>query len=68
MPSFERRSGKTHSLEGGPDDYLSRSQPVQARRLVWDAQLDGVPVEEVVGAPFDWQPGWEYELIRGHGA
>jgi hypothetical protein len=27
-PSFERRSGKTRSLEGGPDDYLTRSQPL----------------------------------------
>ena len=34
MPSFERRSGKTHSLEGGPDRSLSRSQPV------WAGQLD----------------------------
>ena len=34
MPSFERRSGKTHSLEGGPDIYLSRSQPVWAGHLV----------------------------------
>jgi broad specificity phosphatase PhoE len=24
--------------------------------------LDGTPLEELVGAPFDWQPGWEYRL------
>jgi hypothetical protein len=33
VPSFERRSGKTHSLEGGPDRSLSRSQPVWAGQL-----------------------------------
>ena len=27
-PSFECESGKTHSLEGGPDRTLSRSQPL----------------------------------------
>jgi hypothetical protein len=32
-PPFERRSGKTHSLEGGPDGYVSRSQPVWAGQL-----------------------------------
>ena len=26
--------------------------------------LDGVPLEEAVVAPFDWQPGWEYVLRR----
>jgi broad specificity phosphatase PhoE len=24
--------------------------------------LDGVPLEELVGAPFDWQPGWEFRV------
>jgi broad specificity phosphatase PhoE len=24
--------------------------------------LDGVPLEELVGAPFDWQPGWVFSL------
>jgi len=24
--------------------------------------LRGVPLEELVHAPFDWQEGWEYEL------
>jgi hypothetical protein len=27
-PSFDRESWQTHSLEGGPDEPLSRSQPV----------------------------------------
>lgn len=22
--------------------------------------LEGVPLEQLVGAPFDWQPGWEF--------
>jgi len=26
--------------------------------------LEGVPLEELVGAPFDWQPGWEFQLER----
>jgi broad specificity phosphatase PhoE len=24
--------------------------------------LDGTPLEELVGAPFDWQPGWTFRL------
>jgi hypothetical protein len=32
-PSFEREPSQTHSLEGGPDDLLSRPQPVEARQL-----------------------------------
>ena len=36
MPSFWPWSSQIHSLEGGPDSYLSRSQPV------WAGQLDGV--------------------------
>ena len=30
----------------------------------WSLQhlLDGVPLEELVAAPFDWQEGWEYTL------
>jgi len=26
--------------------------------------LEGTPLEELVGAPFAWQPGWEYVLRR----
>jgi alpha-ribazole phosphatase/probable phosphoglycerate mutase len=26
--------------------------------------LDGVPLEDAVTAPFEWQPGWEYVLSR----
>ena len=33
----------------------------------WSLQhlLGGAPLEEVVVAPFDWQPGWEFVLRRG---
>jgi broad specificity phosphatase PhoE len=24
--------------------------------------LDGTPLEELVGAPFEWQPGWEFTV------
>jgi broad specificity phosphatase PhoE len=32
----------------------------------WSLQhlLDGERLEDVVGAPFEWQPGWEYVLDR----
>jgi broad specificity phosphatase PhoE len=32
----------------------------------WSLQhlLEGTPLEDVVGAPFRWQPGWEYVLRR----
>ena len=32
-PSFDCEPWQTHSLEGGPDDLLSRPQPVEARQL-----------------------------------
>src|SRR5947208_3657086 len=32
-PSFDCEPSQTHSLEGGPDDLLSRPQPVEARHL-----------------------------------
>jgi broad specificity phosphatase PhoE len=33
-----------------------------ANRWALQHLLLGVPLEEAVGAPFDWQPGWEYAL------
>ena len=26
--------------------------------------IKGVPLEQVVTAPWRWQPGWEYNLVR----
>jgi 2,3-bisphosphoglycerate-dependent phosphoglycerate mutase len=33
-----------------------------ATRFALDQLVDGVPLEELVAAPFDWQEGWEYRL------
>ena len=33
-----------------------------ANRWALQHLLSGVPLEEVVGAPFEWQEGWEYAL------
>ena len=33
-----------------------------ANRWALQHLLLGVPLEETIGAPFDWQPGWEYAL------
>ena len=33
-----------------------------ATRWALDHLLKGVPLEVVVGAPFEWQQGWLYEL------
>jgi 2,3-bisphosphoglycerate-dependent phosphoglycerate mutase len=35
-----------------------------ATRWALQHLLEGVRLEDVVGAPFDWQPGWEYVLTR----
>ncbi len=35
-----------------------------ATRWALDHLLDGKPLEEVVGAPFDWREGWEYTAHR----
>jgi broad specificity phosphatase PhoE len=55
------------------DDFLGELPPeLDGARIVlighaatrWALQhlVEGVPLEELVGAPFDWQPGWEYVL------
>lgn len=33
-----------------------------ANRWALQNLLEGTPLEELVDAPFEWQPGWEYEL------
>jgi broad specificity phosphatase PhoE len=33
-----------------------------ATRFALDHLLDGVPLEELVAAPYEWQEGWEYRL------
>jgi broad specificity phosphatase PhoE len=33
-----------------------------ATRLGLEAVANGRELEDLVGAPFDWQPGWEYVL------
>jgi len=35
-----------------------------ATRWALEHLLDGTPLEELVGAPFQWQEGWEYVLRR----
>ncbi|MER6948104.1 histidine phosphatase family protein [Nonomuraea sp. NPDC000554] len=34
-----------------------------ANRWALQYLLEGVPLEELVDAPFDWKPGWEYSLV-----
>jgi len=36
-----------------------------ANRFALDHLLKGEPLEHLVVAPFDWRPGWEYELEPG---
>ena len=33
-----------------------------ATRWAFDHLIDGVPVEELVAAPFTWREGWEYRI------
>lgn len=33
-----------------------------ATRLALDHYINGVPLEDVIEADFDWRPGWEYVL------
>jgi alpha-ribazole phosphatase/probable phosphoglycerate mutase len=33
-----------------------------ANRWAIQHLIDGTPLEDLVDAPFDWQPGWEYEV------
>jgi 2,3-bisphosphoglycerate-dependent phosphoglycerate mutase len=33
-----------------------------ATRFALDHLVDGVPLEELVAAPFEWQEGWNYRL------
>ena len=41
--SFDCEPSQTHSLEGGPDDLLSRPQPIEARHL--EAEVEAVLVQ-----------------------
>ncbi|MEZ0073161.1 broad specificity phosphatase PhoE/RimJ/RimL family protein N-acetyltransferase [Planotetraspora sp. GP83] len=34
----------------------------RANRWALDHLLNGLPLEDLVGDPFDWQPGWAYHL------
>jgi 2,3-bisphosphoglycerate-dependent phosphoglycerate mutase len=53
-------------------DFLAELQHIDAQRVLlighsatrWalDHLVDGVPLEELVTAPFDWREGWEYRL------
>ena len=49
--------------------WTARAGPARSRHVGatrWALQhLLGAPLEEVVGAPFDWQEGWEYARSRG---
>ncbi len=36
-----------------------------ANRWALDCLVGGKTLEELVAAPFDWQPGWEYTLPSG---
>ncbi len=47
-PSFDCEPSQTHSLEGGPDDLLSRPQPVEARHLARQAKRETSKVTEQV--------------------
>ena len=31
-------------------------------RWAFDHVANGTPVEELIGAPFEWQPGWDYVI------
>ncbi len=33
-----------------------------ATRWAFDHLIDGVPIEDLVTAPFSWQEGWRYHL------
>jgi probable phosphoglycerate mutase len=35
-----------------------------ATRLALDVRSRGRPLAELVAAPFDWRPGWEYHLVE----
>ena len=36
-----------------------------ATQWALDSLLNDVPLEGLVGAPFEWRPGWEYQLTDG---
>ncbi|GIG91740.1 histidine phosphatase family protein [Plantactinospora endophytica] len=39
-----------------------------ANRWALDHLLHGVPLADLVAAPFEWQPGWSYRLPSGWGS
>ena len=52
--------GRLAKHEGGRVLLIGHS----ATRWSLDHLLAGAPLEDVVGAPFDWQEGWTYTFSR----
>jgi len=55
-PSFDCEPSQTHSLEGGPDDLLSRPQPVEARHLGYAAREPRARGQDEVARRFPEPP------------
>jgi broad specificity phosphatase PhoE len=64
--SYRNVVERTRSFLGGLVNELDGTRVLVIAHAAnrWSLQhlLDGVPLEELVTAPFDWQEGWEYRL------
>jgi broad specificity phosphatase PhoE len=68
-PNGETWRGAVTRVGGFFDDLPSRWDGKRvvvighmATRYACEHYLRGVPIEDALVAPFEWQPGWEYDL------
>ena len=71
-PGGESWRGAADRVDGFLDELACRHEEGRvlvighvATRLALDRRSRGTSFEELVAAPFGWQPGWEYVLKRG---
>lgn len=60
--AVDRVDGFLDELAGAHDGQRVLLVGHVATRLALDRRVCGQPLDELVTAPFDWRPGWEYAL------
>ncbi|AVT29696.1 histidine phosphatase family protein [Plantactinospora sp. BC1] len=63
----EQTRGFLRDLAAAWDGFRVLIVAHSANRWALDHLLHGVPLAELVAAPFDWRPGWTYRLPSGWG-
>lgn len=64
--SYEQAAQRVQSLlEDLTEDYTGKTALIIGHRATYyslEHLINGVPLEDVISAPWKWQPGWTYQL------